>query len=529
MSKRIYNVLFHTHTVSGLVISVALYVIFFAGSISFFRDDIINWERDQPIIHHTLMAVDFDALMDTLEARHELYGRTVTLSQIHQERRVTVDISPSADTSVSPGARRRAFFYHDPVTQKSYSYFEDFTLGEFIYRLHFFAQIPYPYGYLLSGFVALFFLFAIVTGVIIHWKKIVTNFFVFRPGKKLKTIWTDAHTALGVLGLPFQFVYAMTGAALIIGGTVMLGMAGEYFFEGQSDKAAEALEVSVDPKPFEYNPTPYDFSYNELMNELVGRWEHVLVDQVQIQNYGDASMQLIVNVAPEVKHKMLGFGQIVYDFHLQKMRVLHEPFHKPPFVSAFQSLMIQLHYGNFGGYALKVLYFLFGIITCFVILSGVLIWVEARDKKSNDDWKRKANHRVANIFVAISLSMYPVTAFSFLVVKLLGSPGNPEHYLLIYKAFMIPWLLLSVVFSIKGNRFFTTRYCLLSGGLMGLLVPVVNGCITQNWIWNTFHAQQIQLFVVDAFWLITSIIVLMVVFGLRSADVPTNKKSGGTS
>lgn len=75
-----------------------------------------------------------------------------------------------------------------------------------------FAQVPYPYGYYLSGFVAFFFLFAILTGIIVHWKKIVSNFYLFRPMAKLKTLWTDAHTALGVIGFPFQFVYAVTGA-----------------------------------------------------------------------------------------------------------------------------------------------------------------------------------------------------------------------------------------------------------------------------------------------------------------------------
>jgi uncharacterized iron-regulated membrane protein len=68
--------------------------------------------------------------------------------------------------------------------------------------------------YYLSGFVALFFLFAIATGVLLHWQKIVSNFYLFRPREKLKTMWTDAHTSLGILGLPFQFVYAVTGAFL---------------------------------------------------------------------------------------------------------------------------------------------------------------------------------------------------------------------------------------------------------------------------------------------------------------------------
>ncbi|HAI43900.1 MAG TPA: hypothetical protein DCM40_40295, partial [Maribacter sp.] len=90
-------------------------------------------------------------------------------------------------------------------------YVSSYTLGEFLYRLHFFAQLPHPFGYYLSGFVAFFFLFALLTGIIVHWDKIISNFYVFRPMTKLKTVWTDAHTALGVIGFPFQFVYAVTG------------------------------------------------------------------------------------------------------------------------------------------------------------------------------------------------------------------------------------------------------------------------------------------------------------------------------
>ncbi len=186
MSNRIYNVLFHTHTVSGLVISVALYVIFFAGSISFFRDDIIAWERNQPIKAQTQMNADFDQILDTLATRYgDLRGRTINIRQPHQERNVAVTIEPSQDTSATESAKRSVYTYLDTKTYEEGTYYSTYTLGEFIYRLHFFAQIPYPYGYLLSGFVAFFFLFAIVTGLIVHWKKIVSNFYLFRPWAKL--------------------------------------------------------------------------------------------------------------------------------------------------------------------------------------------------------------------------------------------------------------------------------------------------------------------------------------------------------
>ncbi|MEM9935869.1 MAG: PepSY domain-containing protein, partial [Bacteroidota bacterium] len=45
MDRRIYNIMFSLHTMSSIIISVAVFVIFFAGTFSFFRDEIVNWER----------------------------------------------------------------------------------------------------------------------------------------------------------------------------------------------------------------------------------------------------------------------------------------------------------------------------------------------------------------------------------------------------------------------------------------------------------------------------------------------------
>lgn len=40
----------------------------------------------------------------------------------------------------------------------------------------------------------------------------MTKFYAFIKEGKWKIIWTNAHTALGVIGLPFQVMYAVTGA-----------------------------------------------------------------------------------------------------------------------------------------------------------------------------------------------------------------------------------------------------------------------------------------------------------------------------
>lgn len=45
LGNRAYNVMFHTHTVAGIVISFALFIIFYAGAFSLFRHEITQWEN----------------------------------------------------------------------------------------------------------------------------------------------------------------------------------------------------------------------------------------------------------------------------------------------------------------------------------------------------------------------------------------------------------------------------------------------------------------------------------------------------
>lgn len=502
------------HTVSGLVISVALFVIFFAGSLSFFRDDIIAWERDKSVAHGQQMNIDYDALLDTLEARYgELYGRGINIRQSHQERNVMISLDPSRDSLASDRQLTRVFTYLDTETYAEETYFSSYTLGEFLYRLHFFAQIPYPYGYFLSGFVAFFFLFAIITGVVVHWQKIVSNFYVFRPWAKLKTVWTDAHTALGLIGLPFQFVFAVSGAVLIIGTSVMLAPASSLIYDNDSGRMYRELMDQPEPADFLQSKLNNPVSLNPLIQKAKAFWGDANLSRVLIENYGDENMRVILEGRPKTNQSFAGLGRVVFDGKGNQSTATKSSSLNYK-VGADQTIR-RLHFGDFGGYGLRVVYFAFGIISCFVILSGVLIWVEARDKKSNAVWKRKSNQWIGHIFMAISLTMYPITAMTFSMVKLFRDDSIATPHVWIYKVYFISWLLLSALFAIKQDNFFTTRYTLLMGSILGFLVPIVNGLVSGNWLWRTFNEPQLQIFVVDAFWLLTPLITLMIVLKMK--------------
>ena len=517
MSNRNYNIYFHTHTVSGIIISVVLFVIFFAGSFSFFKDEIINWERNESTTSTKEIQLDYDKALKTLDRKYVLYGRNLTISKPSIENRVAISLEGTKDTLAPAKQKEGSFFYLNVKNFKIFTYEESYSLGEFLYRLHFLAQIPYPIGYYLSGFVALFFLFAIITGVLLHWKKIVSNFYVFRPKEKLKVLWTDAHTALGMLGLPFQFVYAVTGAffmikLLIVAPVVMT------LYNGNENKLYKELGYTDPEFDFKNKVLTTDFSINKLVEKTKSNWNDFEITRVFIQNYGDANMHILVEGELLNHKKFTGIGKVMYRIIDGKEVAKKNPITQNRYLDVVKNVLYRIHFGDYGGYTLKIVSFILGIITCFVIISGVMIWLVARQKANIPQKRRRFNRRVVRVYLAICLSMYPITALVFIGAKLFYPLSQSNLYML----YFISWLLLTIFFIIKRNDTFTSKYTLVSGSFLGFLIPITNGVTTGKWFWNSFLNNQLQIFFIDVFWIFLASITLYAAFSLKPNPAKTN-------
>lgn len=510
MNNRHYNIYFHTHTVSGIVISVVLFVIFFAGSFSFFRDEIINWERSESTAVTREIKLDYNKALENLDKKYVLHGRKITISKPSIENRVAVYMEGTRDTLAPAKQKEGSFFYLDNKNFKSYTYEESYSLGELLYRLHFLAQIPYPVGYYLSGFTALFFLFAIVTGLLLHWKKIVSNFYVFRPKEKLKTLWTDAHTALGMIGLPFQFVYAVTGAFFMIK-LLIVAPAVMALYKGDQDKLYKELEYTDTDYKFEYKKLANPFDVEQLINKAKSNWADFEITRVVIQNYGDVNMHVLVEGELPSHKKFTGIGKVVYRVSDGKEIARKNPITQNGYLDVVKNVLYRIHFGDYGGYALKIVSFVLGIITCFVIISGVMIWLVARQKNNLPEKKRRFNAAVVRIYLAICLSMYPITALAFIGSKIFYPLSQSN----LFRLYFGGWLLLAIFFIIKKNDAFTNRFCLISGSILGFLIPITNGIVSGQWFWTSFMENKIQIFFIDVFWIVLASITLYTAYHLK--------------
>ena len=551
MDNRNYNIYFHTHTISGIFICALLYVIFFAGSFSFFKDDISAWQKNESITaQRGVTERDFNHVLDSLAANHTLKGRDIEFSMQRHGMGAYVSMSASHDSTVKAKVKKKpeeqkkgsgrgrgrrggnddsAFFTYSFGQKKVVDYQTGYDMGEFLYRLHFLAQlnvIPinlgFPFGYLLAGIVSFLFLFALITGLLLHWDKIVSNFFTFRPWAKWKTVWTDLHTGLGVIQFPFQFIFAVTGIVLIANSFLMTPYA-TYLYQGDSEKMYASLEYS-DSTKFEYTYTPLTAAF-DLNDYLAGVEQKITggeVSRVAIKNYQDENMHVVVQSKPLANVSFAGSGKTIYRVRDQKVLFETLPAKHASYIDKVKAIIYHLHFGDFGGRPLRVMYFVLGVMGCVVIISGILIWLVARDKNSVPKHKRVFNFWTANVFMAASMSMLPVTAFTMIVLLFLKNAGQSE----IYHWYFYTWLVLGGYFIVRRDLAVTNRQATLLSAVTCFLLPLLDGIVRDNWFWNTYTRRAYDILFIDLLFLSLATISVVVLVKVWEAQAKKEIEAG---
>lgn len=526
--KRSYHVFFNVHTVSGIVISVGLFVIFLAGAFALFQWEINNWHHDRPE-RPFKTNIDYDRVIELVKQQgYEMKGRTLVIryykdvDHIKAIARPLTDESDSSDTTINAKNTGLISLCFDPETyeilEKTHGRaIRAASLGRYLYHLHYFGQIPII-GKYLAGFIALFFGLAILSGLVIHWKKIISNFFTFRIKSNLKNLWTDGHVALGILGLPFQFMYAITGAH--VGGMAALASIPIFIFVFNGDPSK--MEKTFYPPPtinLENLSEPSKQTENSSLNDLLYPALKVL-DSTQLRegdvilfDYGKKEGRALVRF-----HSLYGDGTQFTNRSYQLIRladglVLEEHI-QATLAHNTDYTIKQLHYARFGGFFIKIVYFILSIVTCYVILSGVMIWLVARDKKTYAH-KAKFNRNAGAIFIGACMGLYPAIALFFCLVKLF-----PERFGMTANVFFLFWLAYTVYSYFMKSTFTINKHALIIAGGFGLLIPLLNGIQSGLWFWKSLGLGYTDSFFVDVSWLVMSVITLWAAYMVK----PVNKK-----
>lgn len=392
MNKNTLKQLTLAHSWLGLIISGALMIIFVCGSLSFFKANIHSWEQ----YHHYNQALP-TKMLSPGEISKILLDRGY---EIPADHRVMI-LFPTEDnpqyqayfsTESANGRHQRHRLFFDPQTGEELKNLNSrYYLSEFLYKLH--IDLNIPAGEKIVGIVSLLFFVIIFSGILIHLKKMIKNFYQYRLGKN-KDTYLDGHNLIGVTSLPFTFMYALTGVMFNLS-IIYQASFGLFVFQGDRNALAE-VSGFVAPTDFEITGKPMnikniDLAVTHANQQLSGAQVYL----AKIWGFGDQNAQMQLRLVDS--HSIT--ERVTIDYPLSNyldytaVHVMENP------VQGTYHVLKQLHYGNFGGITLQIIYFLLGLACCYLILSGNLIWLEKRAIN------RKQSSRNLNIVRAMTLCL----------------------------------------------------------------------------------------------------------------------------
>lgn len=366
LSKNSLKRLTEAHSWLGLIISGLLFVVFFCGSISLYRAEINEWAI-QP--HFTLEQGEQKNISDIIEI-------AISGQQFDAKEHVTLllpnDEAPYyrafVDVLHEEGEPDHVSMLIDPVSGEKLVEGEQFFLADFIYKLHY--DLNFSAGKYIIGFVTLLFFFALASGVLIHAKKLITNFFQYRAQQNKRSKLLDMHNVIGVMSLPFTLMYAISGLIFNLVIIYQIAFALALYKGDQETLLSDAGFIDVHPqwqaKP--WHNVDIDTAYKDIAHRT--DFDPVFV---RLYNYGDASA--VLHVGGGIEHQIGGRFDIAKELTTQKEIVMNDPVNTNAVRKGLQ-VVANLHFGSYAGFDLRLLYFVLGLAVSVLIIAGNLLWLE---------------------------------------------------------------------------------------------------------------------------------------------------------
>lgn len=373
------------HTWCGLWFSWLLFAVFLTGTLAVFEEPITHWMTPE---HHAEEAAALAAPAKPTASLGQRLDWGVAYMQEHHAGAGMWELWP-ADAK---GAGELRVFWFD--SQRQYASAElDTATGQALAAAdhvparqtlggHHFVDFHYELhagkvGLWIVGIAAMAMLVALVSGVITH-KRIFKDFFTFRTRKGQRS-WLDAHNAVAVLTLPFQFMIAYTG--IVISGLTFMpaGVVTQFGADGAMAFQA-ALNEPGKPRPSgQPMALPALESFARRGEQLMGQ----PVRAVVIDHPGDAAARIGVygwNEDAGARQRLSPSSGLAM-FSAATGEVLQVRL--PGGVdggkaSLTQSVLAGLHMVAFGGFALKWLYFLCGLAGSAMMATGAILFIVKR-------------------------------------------------------------------------------------------------------------------------------------------------------
>lgn len=359
------------HSAIGLVVGALLYIVCVTGTLSVFYPELQRLEQWSAPEMGSISPEAVQRGVEEVLTRERAEGMPPTT---HLYAHLPTDDLPRATLTTDTQA-----FHLD--RSGAIAIPEEIAWSDFLVALHYKLSLPNFWGLTLVGALGAMMLALCFTGVIAL-PRIFRDAFRLNARATKGTALADWHNRLSTWTLPFSLAIAFTGAAIGLGSVGAFSMA-ETAYGGD----LEAVYAPV----FGAETTAH--SVAQRAPDVAAALRHVRT------NYPDVAPTYAIvhdafqpgqHVQIVAGHpRRLIFGEY-YNFDAEGRFIRTAGLADGALGQQTAASTYNLHFGNFGGVPVKLVYFVLGLAVSAVSATGIYVWFAKRRRKGHDEPVLKA-------------------------------------------------------------------------------------------------------------------------------------------
>jgi len=400
LSPQFVRAMLAGHSALGIAFAALIYIVCLSGTVVVFLHELQRWEQpDAPVVEGPLPP---EAVATALDGT---YRKALAANAAHDM------------FLMGPGPVQKRFLvsFHDHESGAEGSWIADSTgtlivehkapWSEFIGDLHMHLHLPRTWGLFLVGLTGVTLLSSLVSGLLSH-PRLFKDAFHLRWGGSRRLQEADLHNRLGVWGLPFHVVVSTTGALLGLS-TLIVGVLALAAYDGDSEKAFATILGPMASEDETAAPLPDIAAMIRQIQARIPEAEFASANIGHVAHAGQIvhlGMRTPGHLAMSNSYYFDGNAKLLGDGGLETGSIGQQ------ILGALQPL----HFGWFGGFAVKVVYGILGLALTVVTHSGITIWLARRREQG-----RPAPHW-EKVWTALAWSQPLAFATTALVVFTIG-------------------------------------------------------------------------------------------------------------
>lgn len=351
------RLLFKAHSWLGLIAGLFILSFFITGSLIVFRKELNDWQHPQlfSVKEEAVASLPYDQLYRIAKIQQPaLY--LYSFRYIPQNKTETIEMRV-----YDPATKEYGLLYLNPYDGKALGTTWNSSLYDVLLTMHYTFFLGKT-GEFMAGIFALALAGSVISGLIIYRKHIgrVLTLQVTVSLRNWRIASSNVHRIIGVWSLFFNLLLAVSGFYMML-----------YAFDLKSQYGTNTAEPVAPPPLVEHNLDK--LIHNSLVLLKNGTFRYLDFPRNQgdpITVYTDGGFWLWGEYNSKVEFDYAS-GAVQRVFRQEQMTTKEKT----------EYALYTLHYGQYGGTGIKILYSFFGFCGALLSISGFVLWYRKHKKK----------------------------------------------------------------------------------------------------------------------------------------------------